>query len=117
MAWATASRSSNPPMAVTGQDLPGFRKAANGRRREPAPARLWAGISAEIRRVVVFIQRLLAVTVFSSLTRCIIVLNLVALAVLVTGILYLNQWRAVLINSRVQKQQMLGDIIAAAIAA
>jgi two-component system sensor histidine kinase ChvG len=104
-------------MAVTGQDLPGLRKAAEGRRRGAAPARLWSGISSEIGKVVAFVQRLLAVTVFSSLTRRIIVLNLVALAVLVTGILYLNQWRAGLIDARVQSLRVQGEIIAAAIAA
>ena len=45
------------------------------------------------------------------------VLNLVALAVLVTGILYLNQWRAGLIDARVQSLRVQGEIIAAAIAA
>jgi two-component system sensor histidine kinase ChvG len=104
-------------MAVTGQDLPGLRKAADRRRRGAAPVRLWSGISKEIGRVVAFVQRLLAVTVFSSLTRRIIVLNLVALAVLVTGILYLNQWRAGLIDARVQSLRVQGEIIAAAIAA
>jgi two-component system sensor histidine kinase ChvG len=104
-------------MAVTGQDLPGLRKAADGRRRGAAPVRLWSGISKEIGRVVAFVQRLLAVTVFSSLTRRILVLTLVALAVLVTGILYLNQWRAGLIDARVQSLRVQGEIIAAAIAA
>ena len=47
----------------------------------------------------------------------IVVLNLVALAVLVTGILYLNQWRAGLIDARVQSLRVQGEIIAAAIAA
>ena len=104
-------------MAVTGQDLPGLRKKADARRRSAVPARLWSGISTEIGKAFGFIQRLLAVTVFSSLTRRIIVLNLVALAVLVTGILYLNQWRAGLSDARVQSLRVQGEIIAAAIAA
>lgn len=104
-------------MAVTGQDLPGLRKNADARRRDAAPVRLWSGILTEIGKLVALIQRLLAVTVFSSLTRRIIVLNLVALAVLVTGILYLNQWRAGLIDARVQSLRVQGEIIAAAIAA
>jgi two-component system sensor histidine kinase ChvG len=41
----------------------------------------------------------------------------VALAVLVTGILYLNQWRAGLIDARVQSLRVQGQIISAAIAA
>ncbi|WP_189426063.1 stimulus-sensing domain-containing protein [Devosia pacifica] len=63
------------------------------------------------------IRRFLDFTIFSSLTRRIIVLNLAGLAVLVVGILYLNQWRAGLIDARVQSLRVQGEIIAAAIAA
>ena len=105
-------------MAVTGQDLPGLRKPqSTDRRRDAAPARLWAGISAEFRRFIAALQRVLSLTVFSSLTWRIITLNMVALAVLVTGIVYLNQWRAGLIDARVQSLRVQGEIIAAAIAA
>ena len=105
-------------MAVTGQDLPGLRKpAAEGRRRNAALSRLWGGLTGPLRALINGVQRFLALTVFSSLTRRIIVLNLVALAVLVTGILYLNQWRAGLIDARVQSLRVQGEIIAAAIAA
>jgi two-component system sensor histidine kinase ChvG len=105
-------------MAVTGQDLPGLRKSStHTRRRTAALSRAWKTVSGEIGRFVGGIQWLLGVTVFSSLTRRIIVLNLVALAVLVTGILYLNQWRAGLIDARVQSLRVQGEIIAAAIAA
>ena len=55
--------------------------------------------------------------VFSSLTRRIIVLNLAALLVLLTGILYLNQFREGLIDARVQSLRTQGQIIASAIAA
>ncbi|HVX80973.1 MAG TPA: stimulus-sensing domain-containing protein, partial [Devosiaceae bacterium] len=63
------------------------------------------------------IRRLLALTIFASLTRRIVFLNLVGLAVLIVGILYLNQWRAGLIDARVQSLRVQGEIIAAAIAA
>ena len=63
------------------------------------------------------VRRILAATIFKTLTRRIVVLNLVGLAVLVVGILYLNQWRAGLIDSRVQSLRVQGQIIAAAIAA
>ena len=63
------------------------------------------------------VQRLFGFTIFSSLTRRIMVLNLAALCVLVVGILYLNQWRAGLIDARVQSLRVQGEIIAAAIAA
>ncbi|HEX4298103.1 MAG TPA: stimulus-sensing domain-containing protein, partial [Devosia sp.] len=104
-------------MAVTGQDLPGLGKAAEARRRSSAPSRLWGAIGHEAGRAVAAVQRLLGVTVFGSLTRRIVVLNLVALLVLVGGILYLNQWRAGLIDARVQSLRVQGEIIAAAIAA
>jgi two-component system sensor histidine kinase ChvG len=67
--------------------------------------------------LVVGIRRLLGYTIFSSLTRRIVFLNLLALAVLVVGILYLNQWRAGLIDARVQSLRVQGEIIAAAVAA
>ena len=54
---------------------------------------------------------------FSSLTRRIVVLNLIGLAILVSGILYLNQFRAGLIDAKVQSLQTQGEIIARAIAA
>ncbi len=63
------------------------------------------------------VQRGLSVTIFSSLARRIIVLNLAGLAVLVVGILFLNQWRSGLIEARVQSLRVQGEIIAAAIAA
>ena len=54
---------------------------------------------------------------FSSLTRRIIILNLFGLAILVSGILYLNQFRAGLIDAKVQSLLTQGEIIAGAIAA
>ncbi len=53
---------------------------------------------------------------FSSLTRRIIFLNLTGLLALVVGILYLSQFRAGLIDARVQSLLVQGEIIAAAIA-
>lgn len=54
---------------------------------------------------------------FSSLTRRILILNLAALAVLVVGVLYLNQFRDGLIDARVESLRTQGEIIAGAIAA
>lgn len=68
-------------------------------------------------RVLVAIRRVLGFTVFSSLTRRIVVLNLAALAALVIAILYLNQWRAGLIDARADSLRVQGEIIAAAVAA
>jgi two-component system sensor histidine kinase ChvG len=54
---------------------------------------------------------------FSSLTRRIIFLNVAGLLALVIGILYLSQFRAGLIDARVQSLLIQGEIIAGAIAA
>jgi len=54
---------------------------------------------------------------FSSLTRRIVILNLAGLVALVTGVLYLSQFRAGLIDARVQSLLVQGEIIAGAIAA
>ncbi|HYS49045.1 MAG TPA: stimulus-sensing domain-containing protein, partial [Xanthobacteraceae bacterium] len=54
---------------------------------------------------------------FSSLTRRIVFLNVAGLFALVIGILYLSQFRAGLIDARVQSLQVQGEIIAGAIAA
>jgi two-component system, OmpR family, sensor histidine kinase ChvG len=53
---------------------------------------------------------------FSSISRRIALLNLAGLVVLVTGILYLSEYRAGLIDARIQSLQIQGEIIAAAIA-
>ncbi|HVV79394.1 MAG TPA: sensor histidine kinase [Pseudolabrys sp.] len=52
----------------------------------------------------------------SSLTRRIVILNLAGLIALLTGVLYLSQFRAGLIDARVQSLLVQGEIIAGAIA-
>ncbi|WP_185984030.1 sensor histidine kinase [Aureimonas mangrovi] len=69
-----------------------------------------------LRRLVLRGRWLLGHSIFSSLTRRIVFLNLVALIVLVSGILYLNQFRAGLIDARVESLLTQGEIIASAIA-
>ena len=54
---------------------------------------------------------------FSSLTKRIVSLNLIGLVALVTGILYLSQFRAGLIDARAQSLLVQAEIIAGAIAA
>ena len=56
-------------------------------------------------------------TIFSSLTQRILFLNLAGLVVLVSGILYLNQFRDSLIEARVESLLTQGEIISGAIAA
>ncbi|HSM40000.1 MAG TPA: stimulus-sensing domain-containing protein [Afifellaceae bacterium] len=63
------------------------------------------------------LARWLSQIAVSSLTRRILILNLAALIALVGGILYLNKFRAGLIDARVESLRTQGQIIAAAIAA
>jgi two-component system sensor histidine kinase ChvG len=69
------------------------------------------------RRLLSRFGRLFGTYVLSSLTRRIVAINLVGLIALVIGILYLNQFRAGLIDARVQSLLTQGEIIAGAIAA
>jgi two-component system, OmpR family, sensor histidine kinase ChvG len=91
-----------------------FRRSAAASRTPPRARRLaklgWKRLTGPLRRF-------LSQHVFSSLTRRILVLNLAALCVLVSGILYLNQFRDGLIEARVESLMTQGEIIAGAIAA
>ncbi len=75
------------------------------------------GRSRLLSRAATSLRRFLGHYVFSSLTRRILVLNLAGLGVLVSGILYMNQFREGLIEARVESLMTQGEIIAAAIAA
>ncbi len=84
------------------------------RKRSLIPARLRSpGFLRPIRQWLNSLGR----SATSSLTRRIVILNLAGLMALVIGILYLNQFRAGLIDTRVQSLLVQGQIIAAAIAA
>ncbi|AZO26679.1 sensor histidine kinase [Mesorhizobium sp. M1B.F.Ca.ET.045.04.1.1] len=74
-------------------------------------------VPAFVSRITVPMRRFLGHHIFSSLTRRILFLNLAGLAVLVTGILYLNTFRDGLIDARVESLMTQGEIIAGAIAA
>lgn len=74
-------------------------------------------LPAMFSKVTVPMRRFLGHHIFSSLTRRILFLNLAGLAVLVTGILYLNTFRDGLIDARVESLMTQGEIIAGAIAA
>ncbi|WP_417672287.1 stimulus-sensing domain-containing protein [Roseibium sp.] len=69
------------------------------------------------RRLLSRFGRIFGTYILSSLTRRIVAINLVGLVALVIGILYLNQFRAGLIDARVQSLLTQGEIIAGAIAA
>ncbi|HEV7277446.1 MAG TPA: sensor histidine kinase [Devosiaceae bacterium] len=104
-------------MAVTQDELPGGGKSTGATSGGSGIARSRAVVARRLRLAWRSVQRFLALTVFSSLAKRIIVLNLAGLAVLVVGILFLNQWRTGLIEARVQSLRVQGEIIAAAIAA
>ncbi len=87
--------------------------AADQHTSAQAPARRGLGILSALRRA----RRFVALKSFSSLTRRIVLLNLAGLCALVSGILYLSEFRAGLIDARVQSLLVQGEIIAGAIAA
>jgi len=106
-------------LAVTEEELPGPRPASTA--TGPSALRRLNRFAGMVGHYVLLawaqVRRLLELTIFSSLARRIIVLNLAGLAVLVVGILFANQWRTGLIEARVQSLRVQGEIIAAAIAA
>nr|AAC28778.1 sensory protein BvrS [Brucella abortus] len=73
--------------------------------------------SVFLRRYLSPLRKFLGQYLFSSLTRRILFLNLAALAVLVSGILYMNQFREGLIDAKIESLLTQGKIIAAAISA
>lgn len=79
---------------------------------EPSPEAALPANAGWLRRFRSF----LAYQGFSSLRRRIVLLNLLGLVSLVSGILYLSEYRAGLIEARVQSLLTQGEIMAAAIA-
>jgi len=75
------------------------------------------GIVGAARHAWQFTVHGIAVQGLSSLTRRIVLINVAGLAAFVFGILYLSQFRAGLIDARVQSLEVQGEIIAGAIAA
>ena len=104
-------------MAVTEEDMTGDRPASATGGAKSRLNRVAGAVGHFVLTALSQIRRLVELTIFSSLARRIIVLNLAGLAVLVVGILFLNQWRTGLIEARVQSLRVQGEIIAAAIAA
>ncbi len=70
-----------------------------------------------IRRILRSAWQFFVAQSFSSLTRRIVFLNLAGLVALVSGVLYLSQFRAGLIDARVESLLVQSEIIAGAIAA
>ena len=98
----------------TAETAPAVAEAAPGERaarRAQSPLRRARGLRS--RRG----WRFLVAQSSSSLTRRIVLLNIAGLLALVISILYLSQFRAGLIDARVQSLLVQGEIIAGAIAA
>jgi two-component system sensor histidine kinase ChvG len=70
-----------------------------------------------LRSLVASVWQFFVALSFSSLTRRIVFLNLTGLIALLAGVLYLSQFRAGLIDARVQSLLVQSEIIAGAIAA
>src|SRR5579883_1497023 len=119
MAWATASRKHRGEAGETAERADSSRDAAMSAQaqRDSAPALPANLTQPRVRRHARRIWRRFVARFSSSLTRRILVLNLGGLLVLVVAFLYLNQFRAGIIDARVQSLQTQGEIIAAAIAA
>lgn len=119
MAWVTASaRRRDLPIAPDEPRVRGVSEMAietedMGSEAEVPPRARWKGWD----HPVTLVRRMFGHLIFSSLTRRILFLNLAALVVLVSGILYLNQFREGLIDARVESLLTQGEIIAGAIAA
>ncbi|WP_306050252.1 sensor histidine kinase [Oceaniradius stylonematis] len=95
-------------MAVETDHMPATKSRRDGR-RAAARAGSVQGLTG--------LRRLFGRHLFSSITRRILILNLAALGLLMSGILYLNQFRDGLIDARVESLMTQGEIIAGAIAA
>jgi two-component system sensor histidine kinase ChvG len=106
-----------PPETAPDWRAPGAEETLPPEPKQRSRNKSWRGVISPFAKAFGAITRFLNATIFSSLTQRIIVLNLAGLLVLVVGILYLNQWRAGLIEARVQSLRVQGEIIAAAIAA
>lgn len=79
-----------------------------------------ANVKGTLRRLArgwrALVRRFESLYPFKSLTQLIIILNLFGFAILVGGALYLNQFRAGLIETKVQSLLTQGEIVARAIA-
>ena len=93
--------------------VPAVAEASPGERPRIVRRPLLRRISDALRRG----WRMIDAQASSSLTRRIVLLNIAGLFVLVISILYLSQYRAGLIDARVQSLLVQGEIIASAIAA
>ena len=103
-----------------GETITGHTPSSKGEEKAKAARERQAARRPLLRPLFAFfrgIGRVINFTFFSSLARRIVILNLVALAALVAGIMYLNTFQSGLIDVRVSALRVQGEIISAAIAA
>lgn len=89
---------------------------ADDKNRSPRITDIRSALRALGRRWRSTVRKLESLYPFKSLTQLIIILNLFGFAILVSGALYLNQFRASLIETKVQSLLTQGEIVASAIA-
>jgi two-component system sensor histidine kinase ChvG len=114
MAWVTVSKKYRAEVAESAENA-GVGDQAMTETQRAAPSAVLARPRMRLRARLLW--RRFVARFSSSLTRRILVLNLGGLVVLVVAFLYLNQFRAGIIDARVQSLQTQGEIIAAAISA
>ena len=103
-------------MARVSEDQLSDRKASHAEGQASAGYGLARHLLALVRSAWSRFRSFLVRGRFSSLTRRIVVFNVVALIVMVAGILYINQFREGLIDARRQSLLTQAEIIAGAIA-
>src|SRR5271166_5254932 len=108
MALATASRNSpiKPDQRGMALEFPGW----------PEPASIRRALRAIRVRLWRFSRQFLGHYRFNSITRRIIVINLLGVVLLVAGIFYVNQYRVTFVTNRVDNLTTQAGIIASAIA-
>jgi len=102
--------------AATDSDTPAPRSSSKGV-ASPPPQKPKQFKPSYWKRLRLKVSRFFGRYVFTSLTQRIIFLNMAALFVLLSGILFLNQFRDSLIEAREESLLTQGEIIAAAISA
>jgi two-component system, OmpR family, sensor histidine kinase ChvG len=98
-------------------EIPTAEAERQGAAAPRAPRARFAAVRGKVRGMARSVWTFFITQSFSSLTRRIVILNLAGLVALLTGVLYLSQFRAGLIDARVQSMLTQSEIIAGAIAA
>jgi len=109
-------RSADTSLQAAGVERPNA-LSARGRLEAATRRIVQMPVTRGIARIAVRAWQFFLSQSFSSLTRRIVFLNIAGLAALLVGVLFLSQFRAGLIEARVESLGVQGEIIASAIAA